>query len=206
MVRRMSRRGGKAELPPPPPPPPAPAPPPAPEPLPHYAPAWSEETNTAVSEAMKKVGKGRRTRRSKRSRRRSVRGGVEVPRLNLVENARQAVERLAQRARDAAANRDVAPAPAERTKFIAGHGFITYAKAAELGKEGEWNSNAGSRSRRRRGGHSDLKTRRQGMVKAVLHEARERAKAEQRRQVMERVHKKGMEMLARRKTNSATSR
>ena len=63
-----------------------------------------------------------------------------------------------------------------------------------------------TRKSRRRGGHSDLKTRRQGMVKAVLHEARERAKAEQRRQVMERVHKKGMEMLARRKTNSATSR
>ena len=62
------------------------------------------------------------------------------------------------------------------------------------------------RSRRRRGGNSGLKTKRQGMVKAILHEARERAKAEQRRQVMERVHKKGMEMLERRKTNSATSR
>ena len=77
--------------------------------------------------------------------------------------------------------------------------------AAKLGN-GRRRTRRRHRSRRRRGGHSDLKTRRQGMVKAVLHEARERAKAEQRRQVMERVHKKGMEMLERRKTNSATSR
>jgi hypothetical protein len=49
-------------------------------------------------------------------------------------------------------------------------------------------------TRRRRGGHSDLKTRKKGMVKALLKEARNQ---KERSVVMSRVHKQGMEMLAR---------
>jgi hypothetical protein len=49
-------------------------------------------------------------------------------------------------------------------------------------------------TRRRRGGHSDLKTRKKGMVKALLKEARNQ---KERSAVMSRVHKQGMEMLAR---------
>ena len=51
-----------------------------------------------------------------------------------------------------------------------------------------------SHTRRRRGGHSDLKTRKKGMVKALLKEARNQ---KERSAVMSRVHKHGMEMLAR---------
>jgi len=50
------------------------------------------------------------------------------------------------------------------------------------------------RHTRRRGGHSDLKTRKKGMVKALLKEARNQ---KERSAVMSRVHKQGMEMLAR---------
>ena len=49
-------------------------------------------------------------------------------------------------------------------------------------------------TRRRRGGHSDLKTRKKGIVKALLKEARNQ---KERSAVMSRVHKQGMEMLAR---------
>ena len=48
--------------------------------------------------------------------------------------------------------------------------------------------------RRRRGGNSDIKTRKKGMVKALLREARNQ---KERSEVMARVHKQGMEMLAR---------
>jgi hypothetical protein len=154
-------------------------------------------------------------------RRMTRRGGLEEPSPEeKARRAEQAQKINKQAAEDIKMDPDDKPPAAEPWKAPAFGNWVqtgsleqgqaraanAWAEAAKKFGNGRRRTRRRRRSRRRRGGHSDLKTRRQGMVKAVLHEARERAKAEQRRQVMERVHKKGMEMLARRKTNSATSR
>jgi hypothetical protein len=79
-----------------------------------------------------------------------------------------------------------APPPGEKTQLQ-----TDAEKAGLIGK--------GRRTRRRhrsrrRGGNSELKTRKNGMVKALLKEARNQ---KERSEVMARVHKQGMEMLAR---------
>jgi len=122
---------------------------------------------------------------------RTRRGGMEdKPKpLNLVESAAAAFDKRAAAARDAAANAnaDVAPARAEPTKFIAGHGFITYSAANALGKGAEWNDRiaGGRRTRRRhrtrksrrRGGYDETKTRRRHIAKLMLEEASRRRRA-----------------------------